>query len=660
MAGNGDTRLTINSLDDLNRIHRAEMDRRRQTKLNILQAVLGNAGNPSTELIRSDFLRFLLDGPRDIDAECGYPTWLTPDHYRAMYDREGIAKRVVVCEPEESWKVQPEVYEDEDPATDTEFETTWKRFVGKHNIWNLLLRADCLSGIGQFGVILLGLNDGKELWEPVEGVKEDGTWEEGLEHKVLYLRPFSEEVLFVKTRQRDASSPRFSQPLLYTIIFRDYPNWGVQAGEIISKDIHWSRVIHLADNRKMSEVFGTPRMQEVWNRLYDLRKIYSSSGEGYWKGAFPGMAFEVNPELVDQGVEMDTESIREEFQKYSNGLQRYLAVQGVTTKTLPPQFADPGSPAEAHLKAIAIAKGIPYRILWGSEQPALAGVQDTRAWNGRMMRRQNDYLTPMVIRPFVQRLIDVGAIAPTQDEGGFSVDWPDLNALTDLEKAQVAGAQTQTISTYVNGNVSQLVDPSMFLTEILGFDQEKKDAILEGAAEFNAPPQPAEGEEPVQVDEEGNPIPPGAEEAGAADGGQPPAQPPGQPGQAVEGATPAAPAAPAGEGAPMPDQQGTGQAPPNELRTTVGGSTALLELQMSYYKGEIPRDAAMANARLIFGFSNEEAAELFPEREPDAPGAVEKKKQEAAALAAAGRGKPPPPEGGKDDNDDSKDEDKPE
>lgn len=57
----------------------------------------------------------------------------------------------------------------------------------------------------------------------------------------------------------------------------------------------------------------------------------------------------------------------------------------------------------------------------------------------------------------------------------------------------------------------------------------------------------------------------------------------------------------------------------NELRSTVGGATALTGLQTAYYANTLPRAAAIQNAMMLFGFSREEAEALFPEKPPDAP-----------------------------------------
>ncbi len=141
--------------------------------------------------IRSNFLQQLLDPRRDIDQECGYPQSMTgsgfgsinPDLYRVLYEREGIACRVVQLYPNACWQKSPMVFETEDPEVVTPFEEAWdgisKQLRGEichyqdeegSPVWNYLHRADTLSGIGTFGVILLGVDDGKNLDQPLDGV----------------------------------------------------------------------------------------------------------------------------------------------------------------------------------------------------------------------------------------------------------------------------------------------------------------------------------------------------------------------------------------------------------------------------------------------------------------------------------------------------------
>jgi hypothetical protein len=58
-----------------------------------------------------------------------------------------------------------------------------------------------------------------------------------------------------------------------------------------------------------------------------------------------------------------------------------------------------------------------------------------------------------------------------------------------------------------------------------------------------------------------------------------------------------------------------------DLRSTVGALNAIRELQGDYYDNKLPREACVSNAKIMLGFSQEEAESLFPEQAPDAPGA---------------------------------------
>jgi len=442
---------------------------------------------------RSTLLTELFDSRRDIDIECGYPKDITAAMFRYLYDREGIGHRVVSVMPEECWSHDPEVRENEDPE-ETPFEEAWNVLQSKKNLWHYLHRVDELSGIGRFGVLLLGLSDGLDLSEPVAGINERGEKVEGPEGlQVLYVRAFDESVATVDRREVDERNPRFGQPTQYTLTFRDMEEGGGSATHI-TRRVHWSRVIHVADNRQTSEIYGTPRMQVVYNRIYDIRKILSGSGEMFWKGAFPGYSFEVNPDIVDPTL--DTDTLRDELANWANGLQRYFAVQGVSAKSLAPQVADPSNHIEAQLENIAITLGIPKRILFGSEQAKLASSQDVRTWNRRLWRRQTKYLTPMLISPLVERLIYIGVLPePADGPDAYEVVWPDLNTLSDEEWAIVAERTAKTLATYIQAGVDQVVPPAEFLSMIMGRDVEEVKQIMKAAKAYAFGEDDAEDEE---------------------------------------------------------------------------------------------------------------------------------------------------------------------
>ena len=417
--------------------------------------------------LRRDLIQKLLDDTRDLDTECGYPNVIDTADYQRMFDRNGIGNRIVRLWPEECWNSLPEVCENDD-SKDTDFEKEWKELERKYHLFSYLYRLDVLSGIGRFGVLLIGVNDGKLLAEPIESSN-------GLE--LIYLKVFSESVIEVKSKETDTKSPRYGLPVVYTI------KTEAVDGELSAEqtDLHWHRVIHVADNRAVSETFGTPRLKTTYNYVLDLKKTLGGSAEMFWKGGFPGIMFEVNKERTEALTTKEKKSMREEFENYSNKLQRYMALVGVTAKSMTPQVADPSNHFAAQLKAIAITLGVPYRMFMGSEQAKLASTQDTKTWNRRIAKRQNDYLTPLVIRPIVDRFIELCILKEPKE---YEVKWPSLEELDPKDASEIAKNKTESMVKYVMGGVEAIMPPSQFLVMILGFTDEEAEAILKEATKF--------------------------------------------------------------------------------------------------------------------------------------------------------------------------------
>jgi hypothetical protein len=104
-------------------------------------------------------------------------------------------------------------------------------------------------------------------------------------------------------------------------------------------------VIHVNDVHDVagsSEIFSPPRMRPVLNRILDLQKIYGAAGEGYWQGAFTGVSLETHPQLGGD-VTIDSADVRSQLENYMNSLQRWLAITGMSAKTLSPTVTDPVS-----------------------------------------------------------------------------------------------------------------------------------------------------------------------------------------------------------------------------------------------------------------------------------------------------------------------------
>lgn len=447
-----------------------------QNQFNALRREISNTATT----LRREVIERMLNPQNNIDGSCGYPESLGIHEYKEMYDRMGMAQRVVKVWPEESWAGAPEIYEQNEKEK-TPFEEALEKLEREKSIYSYLYRADILSGIGRYGILLLGIDDGKVLSEPVAGINPSTgeVTKRTKDYKLLYLRAFDESALEIKSIETDVKSPRYGQPKEYTIKFSSEDT----KGSVSNSDqvVHWTRVIHIADNREVSETYGIPRLHPVYNNLYDIKKISGGSGEMFWKGGFPGYSFELTPDAQAAGAEIDAESIKEQMTLWANGLQRWLALTGVTAKSLMPQVADPTGHVDVHVKLIAMSLGIPYRVLLGSEEAKLASSQDKKTWNERVSRRQDNYLTPHIIKPFIDRMIAFGVL-PTPER--YYIEWSNLNAPTLEEIAKIALTQTQAMGEYVTKGVSSLIEPADYLTLIHKMSPDEVDVIEQNAEDY--------------------------------------------------------------------------------------------------------------------------------------------------------------------------------
>lgn len=432
--------------------------------------------------------------------ECGYEQTdlLNVDHYMKAFERNPIANRVVSLYPTECWKVLPSIFESEDANSQTPFEKAFEK-VGKNlveqsfyepsetcegsPIWDICSKADITCGIFKYSGILLGFGDGRQLNQSVRG-------KENL--KLLFMRALDPTMIRVSKLDQDSNSIRYGQPIEYEVTLGVVDSLAGMVGTTVK--VHWHRILHLADNTLGNPWIGIPRCQPVWNRLKDCEKLYGSAPEMYWKGAFPGISFETHPQLGGD-VEIDTVGIKQSVENYFKKLQRYLALTGMTAKTLAPIVVDPTPQMERTLDAICIQQRCPKRIFVGSERGELASTQDEKMWDERIVYRQLTHLNPNMIIPLVNRLIKFGVLPKPKK---FSITWPDMDSLTDMEKADIAVKRTMALGQYTQDDIEPSVPFMEFLTLVLKMRKGDAISIVNAAKRLKskkseritAPPQP--------------------------------------------------------------------------------------------------------------------------------------------------------------------------
>lgn len=401
---------------------------------------------------------------RDLYQALGYPQKIGYSDYFLRYTRQDIAKAVIDRPVKATWSGPLELIESNE-AKDTEFEKAWKDLDRKLGIKTLLSRLDRLTGIGRYGVLLLGLDDVSNS----EGFKNPII--EGGVQELKYIKPFGEQTAVIDTYETDPKNERYGKPLLYSIKIVDLES---QRNQLVK--IHYSRIIHVTDDNLESDVLGIPRLEAVFNRLMDIEKIVGGDGEMFWRGARPGFHGKVDP---DYTMTEDTKTdLLNQLDEYEHNLRRFLINEGVDIENLAQQVADPSNHVDVQIQMISAVTGIPKRILTGSERGELASTQDTGEWLAYIQARREDHAEPRIVRPFVDRLLELNLLPnPAED---YTVVWQDLFSVSEKARVEIGKSRANALREYTSNPIAEaIMPPDAFLEKCMGFTTDEITMIRE-------------------------------------------------------------------------------------------------------------------------------------------------------------------------------------
>lgn len=407
-------------------------------------------------------------GKRDLYEAAGFDKAITYAHYLARYLRQGMARRLVNVKPDETWRVAPHVHDGPDHHTDdpdSDFSRAWAALAyggaqiegeTRRGLLHYLHRLDRLCGIGEYGVLLFGLADGLPLSESVVSGSMGGP------EDLLYVNVLDAGSAVIQEYEADVNSRRFGRPKFYNLTL-------VYGQSQATHRVHWSRVIHVADEVVNNELFARPRLEPVWNDLVSLEKIMAATGEAGWQLMDPGRIITtkdgyqlptIRPGMSQSEVESTEQAISEQtaqIEEWMHGLRRWLQLEGQEMQELTNQLQDPSPSVDKLLDLIAGSVGIPKRVLLGSERGEQASSQDEQNWNRVITTRQNNFAGPQILLPVLNRLTWYG-ILPKPSSGGFFIHWHPLGEQDRREHADIAKTNAEALS-----SIGAAVDPVQFV-----------------------------------------------------------------------------------------------------------------------------------------------------------------------------------------------------
>lgn len=395
------------------------------------------------------------NGERDLYATFGYKRSLEYADYRGMYDRLGIATRLVEKFSNDTWNA-PVVLLDGSSRSDnigdstTEFLDKWNELTKRLKLWGAMREADTMCGMGKYSIILLGT--GGNLESPAS---KDGL--------LNYVAAYDESQATIDSYIKDEKNPKYGMPEYYMVEVVDYQTSIGGNTTTRKQKVHHSRVIHVSENRLGSRVFGRPRLQEVYNRLMDYEKVTGGGAEAAWLAVYMGFLI-----LTREGVELPAEGTEEwnrteeAIQLFAHRIQRFATLKGVE------EVVNLGV-HEVRIRDIysvicsdlAGSKGIPQRILFGSERGELASTQDMHEWNGVINSRRTNFAEPEMLDPFIQWCIEYGVL-PAPQSPDYLKEWQPVYAMTELQEADYAFKVAQGANMLTSGGGTSAVKVNEF------------------------------------------------------------------------------------------------------------------------------------------------------------------------------------------------------
>ena len=400
---------------------------------------------------------------RNVYQALGYPTSLTYENFATSYLRQDIAKAIINRPVEATWRGPVDIVETDDEKV-TGLEKAWQEMCEKLALKSAFIRLDKLASLGRWGALLLGFDDASRKEDMVNPVGSG-------KRELLYVKPLSEVSAKINKWEENPANARYGLPLIYDVSTYNPTSQATSSSSAgISQQIqvHHTRIIHVPGELHESEIEGIPVLQAVYNRLMDLEKLVGASAEMFWRGARPGYHGKIAEGYTL--TETTKNDLQAQIDEYENNLRRILINEGMDLSPLAMQVADPLNHLDIQLQMISACTGIPKRILVGSERGELASSEDKQSWLETIQSRREDYAEIQIIRPFIARCEQYGALPKSKKK--YAVDWSDIFAASDLDKAKVGQTRASALQSYMNNPAAEIVvPPEVFYEYMLGLDE---------------------------------------------------------------------------------------------------------------------------------------------------------------------------------------------
>lgn len=402
----------------------------------------------------------------------GYKQTLDFKDFKDAYDRGGAGHGAVHKLLDGCWQKLPRIKQ---PKADKE--TAWETKVGTVlkgiKAWQKLRDLDRRNLIGHYSALIYRVADNKAVREPlVTG------------GKLVDLIPCFEEQIKVTEWHTNLDDENYGTPKMFQYRSRPFAGAGTdnQGQPIDWQDVHPSRVQILAEGAVGDMFDGVPLLKAGFNALVDMEKLSGGGAESALKNSARTLSFKfdagASPQVITTNPDgtASTKTVRETINDQTRALNRNqdaaIVTQGAEVTTLQTVVSDLSPQFGIAANLFAASVRIPFTVLFGQQTGRLASDEDKADFGARCASRQANDLTPM-LEEFVRRMQAAGII----DAGDFEIEWPPVNAPSDLDKLTNLGKATAAMQQAFQAGLTEPLFDANELRQMVGFEPREDDGM---------------------------------------------------------------------------------------------------------------------------------------------------------------------------------------
>lgn len=435
-------------------------------------------------------------GRRDLETVFGY---LRSPSASTLWDysKRGLGARIVEIWPNDTWMTRPTIQEVPEPGAITPFEQDVEAVIQRTDMWGWMQELDIMAQIGEYGVMLVGVEGVQDFTVPIGEQIAVGRGPEAIQ----YLRVYPQFRAEIQDLSRETSDPNFGDPSLYRVEAEQKSRLAGGTDLDVTFNVHASHVIHFADHTRGNRIFGNPLLLRVIDRIFDSEKMIGGIGEMTFRDGKRRMVVEANEGISIDDIMQDKE-FKRHLEEFAHELKEWFIASGSTVKAFAGEIPDIASNYLRLMQNIAFELDVPMRRMFGSEQGSLATEQDNQSHNRKLTARMMNICEPRIIRPTIDLFIEIGAVRPPTANGGtYQVVVPEP-ALGAEEQARVGELAMRSFKTFVD---AWILAPEV---NVLSFEEVRENVF----APWGLTPGLPEMEERIEPEiEEVNVLPEGSQ-----------------------------------------------------------------------------------------------------------------------------------------------------